>query len=148
MSDGEVQAPVDEMIPTTRLPLDVQEVLTATSVSAYVHSQVLNFSGEVPMGSQKLQKGLYQTISREIFTDRNKARSRSEKSAESSETQKLLAMETIDCRHGSLSSGLSRLQVENKKQLVLAPRNGIAGKGKVLLLNVTRHSCALQVPPS
>ena len=56
MSDGEVQAPVDEMIQTTRLPLDVQEVPTAANVSAYVHSQVLNFSGEVPMGSQKLQK--------------------------------------------------------------------------------------------
>lgn len=57
-------------------------------------------------------------------------------------------METIDCPHRSLSSDLSRLQVENKKHLVVAPRNGIAGKGKVLLLNVTRHSCALQVLPS
>ena len=42
MSGGEVQAAVDEVIHTTRLPLHVQEVLTAASVSAYVHSQVID----------------------------------------------------------------------------------------------------------
>ena len=55
MSGGEVQAAVDEVIHTTRLPLHVQEVLTAANVSAYVYSQVLNLSGESPMDNQKLQ---------------------------------------------------------------------------------------------
>ena len=54
MSGGEVQEAVDEVIHTTRLPLHVQEVLTAANVSAYVHSQVLNLSGEGPMDNQKL----------------------------------------------------------------------------------------------
>ena len=45
ISGGEVQEAVDEVIHTTRLPLHVQEVLTAAHVSAYIHSQVLNLSG-------------------------------------------------------------------------------------------------------
>ena len=37
-------------------PIYVQEVLTAANVSAYVHSQVPNLSGEGPTDSQKLQE--------------------------------------------------------------------------------------------
>ena len=76
MSGGEVQAAVDEVIHTTRFPLHVQEVLTAANVSAYVHSQVLNLSGEGPMDNQKLQdlQKSDHTVSRAIcFVSRKKA---------------------------------------------------------------------------
>ena len=126
MSGGEVQEALDEVIHTTRLPLHVQEVLTAANVSAYVHSQVLNLSGEGPMDNQKLQdlQKSDHTISRAIyFVSRKKAPSRAEKSAESSETLKMLRQwKRLIVTDGVLFRSIRTPSREQKKQLVV-PQN-------------------------
>ena len=128
MSGGEVQAAVDEVIHTTRLPLHVQEVLTAANVSAYVHSQVLNLSGEGPMNNQKLQdlQKSDHTISRvTYFVSRKKAPSRAEKSAESPETLKMLRQwKRLIVTDGVLFRSIRTPCREQKKQLVV-PQNTI-----------------------
>ena len=122
---GEVQAAVDEVIHTTRLPLHVHEVLTDANVSAYVHSQVLNLSGEGPTDNQKLQdlQKSDHTILRAIyFVSRKKAPFRAEKSAESPETQKMLKQKKkrLIVTNGVFFRSISTR--EQKKQLVV-PQN-------------------------
>ena len=125
MSSGEVQEAVDEVIHTTRLPLHVQEVLTAANVSAYIHSQVLNLSGEGPMDNQKLQdlQKSDHTILRAIyFVSRKKAPSRAEMPAESPETQKMLKQwKRLIVTNGVLFRSI-RTQVENRKSSSSSPR--------------------------
>ena len=123
MSGGEVQAAVNEVIHTMRLPLHVQEVLTAANVSAYIHSQVLNLSGEGPTDNQKLQdlQKSDHTISRTIyFVSRKKAPSQAEMSAESPETQKMLKQwKRLIVTNGVLFRSIRIPSREQKKQLVV-----------------------------
>ena len=123
MSGGEVQAAVDEVIHTMRLPLHVQEVLTAANVSAYIHSQVLNLSGEGPTDNQKLQdlQKSDHIISRTIyFVSRKKAPSRAEMSAESPETQKMLKQwKRLIVTNGVLFRSIRTPSQEQKKQPVV-----------------------------
>ena len=95
-------------------------------MSAYVHSQVLNLSGEGSMDNQKLQdlQKSDHTILRAIyFVSRKKAPSRAEKSAESSDTLKMLRQwKRLIVTDGVLFRSIRTPSREQKKQLVV-PQN-------------------------